>query len=246
MITLYQFKFSHFCEKTRWNLDYKGLPFSVRNLLPGLHLKVTGKLAPKSSVPIIVDNGQVVQGSAQILNYLDEQYPEYSLTPDDPALAEEAQAWEQFVDEEIGPTLRLWFYYYALPDRKCALNFLLDGAPWYGRPLFAVIYPKVRAKMIDFMGINAETAAAAKDRFETALDRLDEALAGKRFLVGDQFSRADLAACALLSPYCAPGRSNREIDSVFPGPVRELREAHRERPFFKWVNAMYGEYRSPR
>ena len=27
MITLYQFQFSHFCEKARWALDYKGVPY---------------------------------------------------------------------------------------------------------------------------------------------------------------------------------------------------------------------------
>jgi glutathione S-transferase len=40
MITLYQFQFSHFCEKARWALDYKDLPYTCKNLLPGLHTRV--------------------------------------------------------------------------------------------------------------------------------------------------------------------------------------------------------------
>jgi glutathione S-transferase len=35
MITLYQFQFSHYCEKARWALDYKGLAYAPKNLLPG-------------------------------------------------------------------------------------------------------------------------------------------------------------------------------------------------------------------
>ncbi|GGB97884.1 hypothetical protein GCM10011352_24990 [Marinobacterium zhoushanense] len=246
MITLYQFPFSHYCEKVRWALDYKGLPFTTKNLLPGLHLRVTRKLAPGSSVPILVDNERIIQDSTEIITFLEEKYSAQPLTPRDPQHANEAMEWEAYLDEEIGTTLRLWFYYYALPDRNCALNFLLDGAPWYGRPLFAVIYPKVRDAMIEFMDINAESASRAKARLESALDRLDAALEGNRFLVGDRFSRADLTACALLSPYCAPGKSDTEIASAFPAPVADLREAHKNRPFFNWVLDTYRQYREPK
>ena len=43
MIELYQFPISHFCEKIRWTLDYKGLSHKTRNLLPGLHVLKTKK-----------------------------------------------------------------------------------------------------------------------------------------------------------------------------------------------------------
>ena len=50
-LVLYQFPISHFCEKARWALDYKGLDYTTKNLLPGLHVKTTKKLAARSSVP---------------------------------------------------------------------------------------------------------------------------------------------------------------------------------------------------
>src|SRR5690606_11485280 len=34
---VYQFPISHYCEKTRWQLDHKGMPYQIRNLLPGAH-----------------------------------------------------------------------------------------------------------------------------------------------------------------------------------------------------------------
>ena len=55
MISLYQFEFSHFCEKARWALDYKGLAHARENLLPGLHTRVARKLAPNSSLPILAE-----------------------------------------------------------------------------------------------------------------------------------------------------------------------------------------------
>jgi len=48
MIELYQFQFSHYCEKARWALDYKGISYKPRNLLPGLHVKPARKLAPET------------------------------------------------------------------------------------------------------------------------------------------------------------------------------------------------------
>ena len=158
MISLYQFEFSHFCEKARWALDYKGLAHMRKNLLPGLHSGVARKLAPSSSLPILLDDRTVVQDSTSIITYLDEKYPEHLLTPCDAREAKEALAWEEYLDDEIGVSVRLWFYYHALPERACALRFLLDGAPWYGRPLLTLIYPRLRTAMTALMNIDAETA----------------------------------------------------------------------------------------
>jgi glutathione S-transferase len=90
--------------------------------------------------------------------------------------SEKALAWEAYLNEEIGVTLQLWFYYHVLPERKCALRFILDGAPWYGRPLFTFIFPRVRSAMMDAMNINVNTAKRSHERLLTALDRLDNVL----------------------------------------------------------------------
>ena len=117
MLTLYQFKFSHFCEKARWALDYKGIPFEQQNLLLGFHEKAALKIAPKTGLPIITDGDKVVQDSTSIITYLDERYPDNSLTPPGPEEAKSALEWEEFSDEEIGVPIRLWFYHHLLPDR---------------------------------------------------------------------------------------------------------------------------------
>lgn len=243
MITLYQFKFSHYCEKTRWALDYKGISYTQKNLLPGRHIKVARRIAPESSLPIIVDNGVIVQDSTEIISYLDKKYPERQLTPQQPQEIKEALAWEEFLSTEIGIPLRLWFYYYTLPDRKRTLQFMLDGAPWFEKHLFPFIFPKVRSTMLERMNIHAETAKHAEQRLLTALDKLDAALKDRQFLTGDCFSRADLTACALLSPFCAPGKSDAEVSVAFPKQVCELRNKHRNRRYFDWVLENYRNYR---
>ena len=57
---LYQFPISHYCEKVRWAMDYKGLDYKLKNLLPGLHLRTTKKIAAKSYVPILIDDGEQI------------------------------------------------------------------------------------------------------------------------------------------------------------------------------------------
>jgi glutathione S-transferase len=148
--------------------------------------------------------------------------------------------WENYLDEHIGVSLRLWFYYYALPDRDLALRFLLQGATWPRSALFKVIYPKVREAMVQFMNINAESARQAKEQFLAALERLDGALSGHRFLVEDRFSRADLTACALLSPWCLP-----QEGQPIPTPLLEARNQLEGRRFYGWVRDVYDNYRQP-
>ncbi len=243
MIKLYQFAFSHFCEKARWALDYKSIPYTPINLLPGLHMKTIQKLAPKTCMPVLVDKKTAVQDSPAIITYLDKTYPDPLLTPRDPREAREAIEWEKYFDEEIGVTIRLWFYYHALPDRRRAMKFIMTGAPWYGPPLYAVIFPKVRQAMVQAMSINAETAKDAERHLTAALDRLDAALKDRRFLVGDRFSRADLGACALLSPMVLP--TDKEAAELFPEAALALRNQHKGRRYFGWVRNIYDNYRQP-
>src|SRR5271166_1056903 len=134
MIQLFQFPFSHYCEKARWALDHKGIPCRIVNVLPGFHRRTIGKLAPKTCVPVLCDDGIVVQDSTAIIDYLDARYPNSPLTPGDPDASRKALEWEEYLDEEIGVPLRLWFYHHLLPDRGLALKFLLDDAPAHEQP----------------------------------------------------------------------------------------------------------------
>ena len=144
MFELYDFRFSHYSEKARWALDFKGIPYTSRHLLPGFHLRPARKLAPHSCLPILEADGTMIQDSTEIINFLEQTFPDPSLTPPDPTDARAAIEWEEYLDEEIGVTLRLWFYYYTLPDRHRALRFLCQDAPWLQRSLFAFSFTTIR------------------------------------------------------------------------------------------------------
>ena len=184
--------------------------------------------------------GSLCRNSSAIVDYLDARYPNPPLTPSDPDAVRQALAWEEYLDEEIGATWRLWFYYHRLPDRHLALRLLLQDAAWHKRPLFMLAYPAIRKAMIKRMNINADTASQAEQRLRAALDKLDDALDGHTFLVGDRFSRADLTACALLSPACL-----RDDSEASPAGVLKFRNELKGRRFYQWVRSIYETCRRP-
>ncbi len=240
-ITLYQFPISHYCEKARWALDYKGLDYRIKNLLPGLHLKVTTKMARKSHVPILDHDGVIVQGSNKIISYLDDTFPENKLTPVNPQQAQAALEWERYLDEEVGIHLRRYMYHTLLEHPPVVLGLLTQGSPWFQRNLFKLMFPKVRKLMRKHMQIDAASAAASRQRVETALERLHAVVSEQPFLVGDRFSRADLAACALLAPLFMPVKYGLKWPAALPEPL--LSETRDWQDKLAWAKGIYDQYR---
>lgn len=242
---LYQFPLSHYCEKARWALDYKGVPYELRNLIPGPHLLTVKRLAPQTSVPVLVHEGEVVQDSTEIIHYLDRKFPEKPLTPVSENEKKEAIELEEYFDQEAGVHLRRFLYHFVLEDRALASFLLLQDGPWYGKGLYAVAFPLLKRLMRKRMRINDESARRSQARLEEVLKNLSERVKKKEFLVGNSFTRADLAAASLLAPLCSPPEHDFTWPEVqaMPGPLAEFQKAHQADPFFDWVLKMYREHR---
>lgn len=241
MLTLYQFAISHYCEKARWALAHKCLDHELRNLLPGPHLAQMKKLAPKTSMPVLVHDGTTVQGSSEIISYLDQTFPERPLTPEDEAEAREALEWERYLDEEVGVHLRRCAYHTLLEHPSIVVPFFTKDGPWYGPLMYKFIFPSVRARMRDFMQINAETSAQSRHCLEAATDRLFTHLERRTFIVGVRFTRADLTAAALLAPLYRPAKYGLDWPEEMPAELEELASLHERGA--AWVSRMYEEHR---
>ncbi|MFN2360186.1 MAG: glutathione S-transferase family protein [Marinobacter sp.] len=206
-IKLYQFAISHYCEKVRWALAYKGLEYEAINLLPGQHVKTIRKLTGReSSVPVLDHDGHRVQGSNEIIDYLDETFPDNPLTPADPQIRETAMAWEQRLDDELGPAVRCYSYHHFLQRPKVVVPMLAAGTPFYNRILLKLAFSRVDEIMRKWMKINEKTAERSRETMEAYLTELAEAYRQRPYLAGDSFSRADLAAAALFAPMFQPSQ----------------------------------------
>ncbi len=241
MPTLYEFPISHFCEKARWALDYKGIEYQKKTLIPGLHIQTARRLCGGSSVPILVQGDTRIQGSGEILTFLDETFPERPLTPADPELKREALEWEAFADEEIGVHVRRICYQVLLEHPNVVIPFFAHNGPWYGKPLLRLTYRQLVAKMRSFMNISAETAAASQDRLNRALGRIDEQRNGRDYLVGDGFTRADLTVAALLAPLFQPAGYGLDWPQQTPPDFAALTNRYADR--LAWPQRLYRQYR---
>ena len=239
---LYQFPVSHYCEKVRFALDYKGIEHSTRNLLPGLHRMTTTRYGKGSSVPVLSHDGVGIQGSAAIITYLDEISPEKPLTPSDPSLRAEALAWESWLDADVGPDVRRYCYHSLLEHRQLITDMFTSGGPWWGRLYLFFGYRGLVAKMREFMDINEASAARSLTRIRGFLERLNAEYADRDFLVGHSFSRADLAAAALVAPLFQPPQYGLDWPEPLPQPLQGV--ADEMAPELEWARRMYRNYRS--
>ena len=98
------------------------------------------------------------------------------------------------------------------------------------------------------MKVEASGAERSRQRMEAAFDVVDAKLAdGRRFLVGDRFSAADLTFAALASVLVQPkerGFPVPEAGSRIPA-IAAVIAATKERPAGRFIARMYAEERPP-
>ena len=241
MLMLYQFPVSHYCEIARWGLDYKQQAYQKKNLLPGLHVKRTRKLTGESSVPILVHDGRAIRNSSDILSHLDSAYPHPPLLPQDPELQQQALQWETLANEQIGPHIRRIIYHELLEYPKLLIPFFTTGGPWYGPLVVRWMFPRLRAKMRELMDINDVTATESLHVLDAVVPKVLAQLDGKDYLVGEQFSRADLVVAALLAPLATPVKYGLDWPAQFPESVQAVTNRYPEA--VQWTQHMYERHR---
>ncbi|MDP6980650.1 MAG: glutathione S-transferase family protein [Myxococcota bacterium] len=244
---LYVFAISHYCEKARWALDYLGIEYELRHLAPGRHMEVAAQLgAPGSSLPLLVSGEQVVQGSSAIIDWAEAT----AATPSkrlDPALefAAECRALERRLDDLVGVHGRRYYYSEALvdyPDTVLPI-FARDLVP-EERSLIEENWGVTRQLMMGLMDLGPEQWEESRRIVIDELDWFDGLIAdGRRFLVGDRFSRADITAASILAVLALPSEHPTYAALEIPPNARADLERWSQRPAVAWVREIYRAYR---
>lgn len=244
-VRLYTFTLSHFSEKARWALDHKGVDYVEERLVPGAHLPIIKRIAPRSSVPVLRDGDRVVQGSSTIIDYVDERWPELPLTPADASERASALELERWLDRELGKALRCVFYFHAIDHRDLILHLFNQGGPWWGRMLARVGYRVLVQRIRKMYAVTKENAARDEERVRAVFDRLDALLADRRYLVGDRFSRADLTLASLAAPMWRPVQHSTSWppDELYPPEVEAFRTQLANTRTSEHVMRLYREQR---
>lgn len=242
---LYTFAISHFAEKARWAMDYKEVAYVERKLLPGSHLAVTKRIAPGSSVPILLDGEKIVQGSSAIIDYADERWRDRPLTPTAPADRERSSELERWLDRELGEPLRRVFYFHALDNPRLVIALFTQGGPWWGRLFYTASFGVVARVIRKMYDITPETVALDARRLDTVFEKLESLLNDRRYLFEDRFTRADLTLAALAAPMWNPPEhpTSWPPSDLYPPPVAELRGRFKNTRAHDHVMRMYREHR---
>jgi len=239
---LWQFRISHYNEKARWALDYKGIPHVRETVIPGLHVPRLMLLSRQKQVPVLVADGQVTVGSAAIIERVERTHPDPPLFPREPSDRQRALELASFFDEELGPYIRRAVFYELLPDAEYCTAIFTHGSGAAMRTLYRASFPLVRAVMKLDMDIDEGSAADAVEKTLVALERLDNLIQPSGYLVGDAFSVADLTAAALISPIVQPP----QFPYAFPQPnagLTRLRKRLGHKRVREWCLSIYEKHR---
>ena len=243
---LYIFSISHFCEKARWTLDHYGIDYEIKHLPPGIHMQVAKKLgAPGTSLPILINNGELIQGSDNIFDWAESNSKNDAtcLTPDNMDACIEI---ENRLDSTAGVHVRRYYYSESLVEYpKSVRNFYMRDFSFPTKALFYVMWGVIQKRMIEFMDLGPNQRLESRDIVLTELDWLDQLLSdGRPYLLGDRFSRADVTAASLLSPITIPKEHPVYEKKNLPPLMLEDIEAWKDRPSINWVRNIYSKHRS--
>src|SRR3954469_6029957 len=244
---LWQLQISHYNEKVRWALDYKRIPHARRSMLPGVHRLITTRIAGSPASPGLTIDGKGIGDSTAILQAIEERWPDPPLIPDADAERRRALELEDYFDEELGPHIRRAVYHELLPYPDLVVPLFTDGASWASRALLRGGFPLLRVAMRQAFNIYAKPSARSREKTVAALDRLENELGDKDYLVGNRFTIADLTAASLFYPVALPPEYPYRSPAweELPEGAREFLGALRERPGANWVAEMYRRHRLP-
>jgi glutathione S-transferase len=239
------FAASHYNEKVRWALDWKGLPHVRIAYLPGPHRPRIQRLSGQSQTPVLVLAGRAIAGSARILDELERAFPERPLYPEDPAARERALSLERRFDDEVGPAVRTVVFSVLIdePDYLCAI--FARAHPVWKRRLYRATVPLVRSLIARGNGVDPANVERALARTQQALEETARSIGASGQLVGDTFSVADLTAAALLAPLANVAHPDMARPQPVPPRMAELYARYARHPAIQWVEEQYAKHRPP-
>ena len=243
MLKLYTFNLSHFSEKARWALDFEGISYVERILLPGPHQLVTRRIAPRTHVPVLEHDGQYVQGSSAIIDYIADSLGGTKLTAIDPIERANALTLENALDQAFGRGVQQVLYSAFLKERRTVIDLWSFGGPFWARGFYAVAFPAIASAVKRmYKTTDVEGVAKAKQRFVTTFDELDAVLAKRPYLGGAAPDRTDITLAALLAPVCRVPEHRMKWPAT-PRELADLEASLSGRPTWNHVLRMYRDHR---
>jgi len=242
---------SHYVEKAKWALDRSGLAFEEECHIPGVHAIATlwATKGRHRATPVLIDAGEVIPDSTAILKHLVRKYDQKWLYPVD--IADDVLRFEESFDEKIGPHVRRNVYYKLFQSPYDVAKLFDQVAPTWQRNMLPFFSPLMKQMMIQDMRIYETDAARSREIFEAEFARIENIISdGRRYLMGDRFTAADITFAALTAAAVAPAEYGATLpdlnDPAFSDELRREIESYRARPAGQFALRLYKEERKKR
>ncbi len=240
-IVLHRFPLSHYAEKARAALDFKGLEYRIEEHLPGPAQLAIYRLSGQRKLPVIEHDGAVVADSTEIALYLERTFPDRRrLLPEDPERRREVLALEEHLDDTLGKYApRVWLRHALREDQYLdALGRALGPFGHAGLGALAAVVPLAEARV----GAVQRRLDEAERAVRGALTDLCARLETSPYLVGDEPSLADIAAVSLVYPFKFPPSKHLFKPEVEGASVRSIAEDPALARFFDFRDRFYRDH----
>jgi glutathione S-transferase len=237
--------FSHYCEKARWALDRCSVKYEEDGHLPLFHYLANRRAGARRTVPVVVDGERLITDSTEIIAWADARKPG-TLIPTGDKRAE-ALALEDELDRQLGPATRRWAYFHLLP-RTDLDHVITRGVPRWQVMALKVARPLAVGLLKRGLRIDAAGAERSRQKIEDMFAKIAARIAdGRRYLMGERFTVADLTFAALASPVLLPREHPFGLPQPeeFPAASKTQLLAWRDSIAGRFGLRIYAEHRSP-
>ena len=236
---------SHYCEKARWGLDRTRLPYREDPHVPMLSRLATRR-HEGGTVPLLIHGDMRLTDSTDILVHADACAGGDVLYPRDTQLRRDVDALEERFDSYLGTHVRRWAYSHLLAEKAMLRELWGRGAP--GREAFflPLIVPIARKLLPRAYKLTPDSIARSLNVVRDIVREVGERLKdGRRYLVGDRFTAADLTFAALAAPAIFPARCHAVLPELaeVPAAMRAEIEGLRESAAGQFAQRMYASER---
>ncbi len=244
-LVLHRFPLSHFSEKVRAAMDFKGLEYELVDHAAGPDQLALYRLSGQRKAPVLVHDGEAITDSTAIALHLDRAFPvgagRRALLPGEISKRRAALELTGRIDDVFGEHTPMLALDAAAHDSELFVELARVTLNVDGVALKAARGISLASRVALALPSGRRALEASRSAVDALLVELGERLERTPFLLGDEPTLADVSAAAMafylrfpVSRHLArPSLAGRGVERVFGDP--------RHRRFFAWREAFYRE-----